>query len=64
MSDQDRTQTVDQAPDLNVQSVPRNEANVHATNETVAAETEAISISSVSASSLEPDVSPEHNQTA
>ena len=68
MADQDRTertQTIDLATSLNAQTEPRDGGNTAAVDETLAAEpAEAISISSVSATSLEPDVSLEHTQTA
>jgi hypothetical protein len=64
MADHDRAQTVDQDAILNVQPEPKDKGDTAAAEETLAAEpTEATSISSVSASSLEPDVSSKHNQT-
>jgi hypothetical protein len=64
MADNDRAKTVDQDASHNVQPEPKDEGRTAAAEETLAAEpTEAISISSVPATSLEPDVSPKYNQT-
>lgn len=65
MADQDRNQTVDRVASLINDSQPNDEDNTAAANETLAAEpTEAISLSSASATSLEPDVSLNHNQAS